>query len=498
MAVRAAIGASRRRLIRQLAAESLLLGAAGCAFGVILAYLGAPALLSLIPVDLPTWMNFSVDARVLIFALGIALLTALGAGVFPMVSSTRRDLTLDLREGGRGRSSSRGQKAVRRTLIVTELALSMALLVGAGVMVHSFRVLISQNLGYAPQKLLSLYINYPNRSYPDGPKARALVNGLIEKMAALPGVISVAAMTEPPLEATWTRIFTIGGRPLPLKDMPFVSHLVVTAGYFRTLQLPLLQGRDFNEDDYDAPNVLVVSQSFAARYWPHESAIGKSVRFGPPKNQEPWHTVIGVVADTKMRGLQQAESATVYLPYSPEITPATFLVRASTDPLQLAPALRALITGVDRSISVSRVLTLEQIREQVSWRERFFSVLMTCFTGIALLLAAVGFYAMLSYSVSLQRREIGVRIALGASYSNVLRLVMSEGLRLIGIGLAAGALLAAGLTRLLQSQIFEVSPMDPVAWIAAVLVLILVAALAMFGPVRKALRVDPVVALREQ
>jgi putative ABC transport system permease protein len=199
-----------------------------------------------------------------------------------------------------------------------------------------------------------------------------------------------------------------------------------------------------------------------------------------------------------MRGLQQAETAAVYLPYSPQVTPATFLVRASADPLELAPALRTLITGLDRSISVSRVLTLEQIRERASWRQRFFSVLMTCFTGIALVLAAVGFYAMLSYSVSLQRQEIAVRIAVGASYASVIHLVTSEGLQLVGVGLAAGGVLAAGLSRLLQSQIFDVSPMDPVAWIAAVLVLIVVAGLAMFDPVRKAIRVDPVAALREQ
>ena len=498
MAVRAAIGASRRRLMGQLAAESLVLGAAGCALGVLLAYLGTPALLALIPVELPSWMNFSVDVRVLIFALGIALLTALGAGVAPMLSSTGGDLTLALREGGRGRSSSKDQKTLRRTLIVVELALSMVLLVGAGVMLRSFRALISQDLGYAPQNLLSLHIDYPDRTYPDGPKARALISELTEKLAALPGVISVAAMTEPPLESTWTRIFTIEGRPLPLKDMPFVTHIVVTPGYFRTLELPLLQGRDFNEADYDAPNVLIVSQSFAARYWPRESAIGKRVRFGPPKNQEPWHTVIGLVADSKMRGLEQAETAAVYLPYSAQVTPATFLVRASADPLQLAPALRALITGVDRSISIGRVLTLEQIRERASWRQRFFSVLMTCFTGIALVLAAVGFYAMLSYSVSLQRQEIAVRFAVGASYASVIRLVTTEGLQLVGVGLAAGGVLAAGLTRMLQSQIFDVSPMDPVAWIAAVLVLIVVAGLAMFDPVCKAIRVDPVAALREQ
>jgi putative ABC transport system permease protein len=484
--------------MRQLAAESVVLGGAGCALGVLLAYLGTPALLSLIPVELPSWMNFSVDVRVLIFALGIAVLTALGAGLSPMLGATGSHLTLALHEGGRGRSSSKDQQSLRRTLIVSELALSMVLLVGAGIMVRSFRALISQNLGYEPQNLMSLHINYPDRSYPDGPKACGLVNELTEKIAAIPGVISIAAMTEPPLESSWTRIFTIEGRPLPLKDMQFVTHIVITPGYFRTLQLPLLQGRDFNEADYNAPNVLIVSQSFATRHWPHETAIGKRVRFGSPKNHEPWHTVIGVAAESKMRGLEQAETAAVYLPYSPEVTPATFLVRASADPLRLAPALRTVITGIDHSISVSGVLTLEQLRERASWRQRFFSVLMTSFTGIALLLAAVGFYAMLSYSVSLQRHEIGIRIALGASYSSILRLVMSEALRLVGFGLVVGATLAAGLTRLLQSQVFAISSLDPVAWIAAILVLIAVAGLAMFDPVRKANHVDPVVALREQ
>jgi putative ABC transport system permease protein len=498
MAVRTAIGASRLRLIRQLAAENLVLGAAGCGLGVLLAYLGTPALLALIPIELPSWMNFSLDIRVLIFALGTAMLTVLGAGLAPMLSSTGGDLTLALREGGRSHSSSRGQKTLRRSLIVAEVALSMVLLVAAGVILQSFRNLMTQNLGYTPQNLLTLDINYPERSYPDGPKARALVDELIEKMASLPGVISVAAMTEPPLESSWTRIFTIEGHPLPLKDMPFVTHIVVTPGFFRTLQLPLLQGRDFSKGDYDAPNVLIVSQSFAERHWPHESAIGKRVRFGPPKNQEPWHTVIGVVADSKMRGLEQAATSAVYLPYNPQVTPATFLVRASADPLRLAPGLRALISGVDRSISVKDVLTLDQIRERGSWRQRFSSVLMSCFTAIALILAAVGLYAMLSYGVFLRRREIAIRMALGAPSSNVLRLVLGEGLRLVGIGLVAGAVLGVGMTRLLQSQIFQVSPMDPLAWIAAVLVLIMVAALAMFDPVRKAIRVNPVIALREQ
>jgi hypothetical protein len=256
--------------------------------------------------------------------------------------------------------------------------------------------------------------------------------------------------------------------------------------------LPLLQGRDFNEADYDAPNVLIVSKSFANRHWPHESAIGKSVRFDPPKKQKPWRTVIGMVADSKMRGLQQAEPAAVYLPYSRDLPraglgrsppahsgPAQAHHRRSQLHLSQSPADPRADSGAD-VLAPALLFRVDDLLK-----------------GIALMLATVGFYAMLSYSVSLQRQEIAVRIALGASYSSVLGLVVSEGLRLVGIGLATGAVLAASLTPLLQSQIFEVSPMGPAAWIFAVLVIIVVAGLAMFGPLRKAIHVDTVVALRE-
>lgn len=368
MAVRAALGATRTRLIRQLVSESILLGAAGGVLGVLLAYLGIPALLSIIPVELPRWMDFSVDHRVLGFALALSLLTSIGFGIAPALGSSGGDLTSALKEAGRGGTAGVRQKLLRHGLVVAEVALSVTLLVGAGLMIRSFVALRTQSLGYHPENVLSLSIDYPEKRYPDGPPARALIDRLTREVASLPGVTSTAFTTEPPLQSGWTRIFTIEGRPVPLQDMPFVRHLVVAPGYFQTLGIPLVQGRDFTPADYDAPHILIVAQEFARKHWPHESALGKRVRFGPPKNNEPWHTVVGVAADSKQGHLKGEDTASVYLPYSPDVTPHSLIVRTSGDPLQLVKAIRGRIAATDRDIATSRVFTLEQIRDRVACR----------------------------------------------------------------------------------------------------------------------------------
>jgi putative ABC transport system permease protein len=497
LAVRVAIGASYGRLLRQLAAESLVLSSVGGVVGALLAFVGTPALLSLIPIDLPLWMNFSLDRRVLLFALTLSLLTALVSGVAPLAGLFGADLMQPLKAGARGGSSSLRQKFLRRSLVVAEVALSVALLIGAGLMIRSFRALHTQALGYAPQHVLSFIVDYPDRSYP-GAKGRALLDHLTRSIVALPGVVSAAAATQPPLETSWTRYFTVEGRPVPLKDMPFVTHTIVTPGYFRTLELPLLQGRDFIDADYDGPPVVIVSQGFARRHWPGESAIGKRLRFGPPKNNEPWYTVVGVAADSKQRNLQQDDDAGVYLAYRGNVAPSAFAVRTSGDPRLLTPAIRATIHAIDPAIVVSHVLSLEQIRDRVSWRERFFAILVTGFTAIALLLATVGLYAMLSYVVSLQRHEIGIRIAVGAAPADIWLLVVRQGFGLTVAGLLAGAVSALGLTRFLRSQLFHVSPLDPLSWVAAIGFLLAVALLAALVPARRAMRVDPVIALRQE
>jgi putative ABC transport system permease protein len=498
IAVRAALGATRRRLLRQLITESLLLGLAGGALGVLLAYLGIPALLSLIPVNLPLWMNFSPDSRVLGFAVAVSLLTTLGFGIVPAFGSFHADLTDSLKEGGRGGTSGRRSKFMRQGLVIGEVALSVILLAGAGLMIRSFLALRMQDLGYHPENVLTVTIDYPESRYPDGAPARAMLRRLSEEVASVPGLISTSFSSGIPLNDGWGRLFTIEGHPLDLKDMTFINHIVVTPGYFRTLDIPLLQGRDFTEDDFDAPRIVIVSDSFARKNWPKESPIGKRIRFGPPKNSEPWHTVVGVVADSKHGTYKGEDRASVYLPYNSEITPSALLVRTAGDPLQLQQSLRSRIVAFDPDIVVSRVFSLEQIIDRVGWQDRFLTVLFSCFAALALLLAAVGLYATISYSVSLGTHEIGIRMALGASASRVRAMILRQGMTLAVAGLFIGIAVAFALARLLKTQLYQISPHDPATYTAVPILLILVAALAAFLPARRATRVDPVIALRHE
>jgi len=498
IAVRTALGATRSRLLRQLITESLLLGLASGALGVLLAYAGIPALLSLIPVDLPLWMNFSPDYRVLGFAVGVSLLTTLAFGIVPAFGSFHSDLTDSLKEGGRGGTTGIRGKLMRHALVVGEVALSVILLAGAGLMIRSFLALRMQDLGYRPENVLTMTIDYPENRYPDGAPARAMLRRLTEEVSSLPQVISTSFGSGIPLNDGWGRIFTIEGHPLDVKDMTFINHVVVTPGYFRTLSIPLLQGRDFTDDDFDAPRIVIVSDLFAKKNWPNENPLGKRIRFGPPKNNEPWHTVVGVVADSKHGKYKGEDRASVYLPSNPDITPNALLVRTNGDPLQLQQALSARVVGFDPDIVVSRVFSLEQIIARVSWQDRFLTVLFTAFATLALLLAAVGLYATISYSVSLSTHEIGIRMALGASASRVRAMILQQGMTLAVAGLFIGVVIAFALARLLKTQLYEISPNDPVTYIAVPIVLVLVAALAAFLPTRRATRVDPVVALRHE
>ncbi len=365
-------------------------------------------------------------------------------------------------------------------------------------MVRSFLALRAQSLGYRPDKVLSLQISYLENRYRDGAPGRALVRRLTDEIAAVPGVTSVAFSSGIPLHDGWSRIFTIEGRPVRLQDMPFVNHVVIAPGYLQTLGIRLLQGRDFTEADYDFPRVLVVTESFVKKYWPHESAVGKRIRFGPPANNEPWHTVVGVVADNRHGKLKGDDRPNVYLPYSKNVTPGSLVVRTSVDPLQLAAAIKARIVAVDQDIAISHLLSLNQIIDRASWQDRFFTVLFGAFAALALSLAAVGLYAVLSYTVSLDTHEIGIRLALGASTSSVRGMVMRQGMTLAVLGLAEGLLAALGLTRLLKSQLYLISPLDPATYIAAPAVLLLVALIAVFLPARRATRVDPIIALRHE
>ena len=499
MALRSALGASRTRLIRQLITESVLLGLTGAVAGILLSIGGVRLLLALIPIQLPAWMTFSTDWRVLGFALAVSLLTSLIFGVVPAFAASRVDLTGALKEGGRAGTAGGSRQFLRNGLVVAEVALSLILLTRAGLMVRSFLALRTQSLGFNAEKVLTLGFGTPAIRYPDGPKMRALLEQIQHDLASLPGVSSIAFASSPPLLATWGRSLTVEGAPfLPLKDAPLINHTVVTPAYFRTLDIPIVEGRDFTDSDWDHRFVTIVDQSLAKRYWPNRSAIGKRVRFGPPEDNEPWHTVIGVAGDVLNQQLNRVGRWNVYIPASASYSVSGVILRTVQDPLKLANAVRARMNAIDRDIAVSGVFSLNQIVNRSAWRERFVSVLFGVFSVLALILAAVGLYGVLEYTVSLRTHEIGIRMALGASAREVQRMVLQQGLALAALGLVSGTLAALALTRLLATQLFHVSPTDPETFLTVILVLIAVSAIAAFIPARRATQVEPLVALREE
>jgi len=501
IAVRSALGASRGRLVRQLLIESLLLGGLGAATGMVLALVGTPLLLALIPEELPRWLHFEPDARVLCFTAGVSLLTSLLVSLAPAHLCSRLSLTETLKEGGRGGTAGRRGERIRRALVVGEVALSLALLIGAGLMARSFLALHQAPLGFDSRHVLTLRVWAPRVKYDSKEKARALVRREREEVASLPGVISVAAtISGIPLADAWGRSLTVEGRrPLSLREAPMINHVVATAGYFRTLGIPLVAGRDFTETDGASPLVTIVDQDLARRYWPHASPLGRRVRYGPPEANEPWHTIVGVAGTVRNQTLISPERPSVYLPHGEIAQPSVSLIlRTAGDPGRLAAAVRRRLAEVDRDLAVSEVLPLEQVVGRSIWQPRFFTVLFVVFAALALVLAAVGLYGVMWYAVSRRRRELGLRAALGAGAGDLRGLVLGQALRLSIAGSALGCVLALAFTRLLASQLHGVQPTDPATyvWMAALLLAVAVAASA--APASQAVRSDPMDALREE
>jgi putative ABC transport system permease protein len=498
MAVRRALGATRSRLVRQLVVESLVLAIAGGSLGVLFAYVGVPALLGLVPIDLPAWMNFSVDGRVLIFAGAVSLMTSLVFGVAPSLSASSGDLTPVLRDGDRAGSHGVGHRLWHNGLVIAEVALSVLLLVGAGLMLRSFVAIRTQVLGYEPARVLSLVVDYPDKRYPSGAPARALLREVSSRLSSLPGVTSVAFGTGIPLQDGWSRIFTIEGRPVPLEKMPFVNHVVVSPGYFRTLGIPFIRGRDFTDADYQTPHVMVVAQAFATTYWPGENPIGKRVRFGPPSANGAWEQIVGVVGDTRHANIIGEENPTVYLPYGAyggDVVPNAVIIK-TTDPATLPRDARERITAFDSTLAVTAVRSLGEVIDRATWRDRFVAWLVGGFALMALGLAAAGLYGVLAYTVSLQTREIGIRMALGASAGTMRRLLMRRGLLLTGIGLGIGLAVAFALARLLAAFLYRISPTDAFTFTVVPAIILTLGLVASAWPARQATRVDPLVALR--
>jgi putative ABC transport system permease protein len=499
VALRSALGASRWRIIQQLLIESLILAAAGGILGLVLSVWALRVLLQSIPVKLPFWMNFGLDLRVLGFTAGVTILTGLIFGVVPALQTSRVDLNDALKEGGRGSGNAiRGRS--RSLLVVTEIALSLVLLVGAGLMIRSFLRLRSVNVGVNPTGVMTATIVLPRMKYPERPQRAAFFKQLVERVKAIPGVEAAGATGTLPLGGNfWGRSLTVEGFPvLSVGQAPMIQHTVVTPGYFQTMGIPLLYGRDFTDADaIGSPLVTIIDERLAHKYWPNEIPLGKRVRFGPPEDNEPWHTVVGVVRAVRHQRMQEDTAESVYLPYLQiPINGMAAVMRTSSDPTNLVPAFRSAVAGLDPDIPVSEVSPMEKVIAESIWQPRLYAALFAVFAAGALILAVIGIYGVMAYLVVTRTHEIGVRMALGATARDVFKFIVGRGMKLTAIGVVLGVGGAYGLTRLMRGLLFNTSTTDPLVFVLISLLLTLVAFLACYIPARRATKVDPLVALR--
>jgi len=504
VALRAALGASRARLMRQLLTESVLLAAIGGLLGLFLARWGLKLLLEFGPGNLPRLEEITIDGSVLGFTCLISLASGILFGLVPAVQSGRSDLNQSLREGGRSATDGQSRGRVRSILVISEIALSVILLAGAGLMLKSFLRLQAVSPGVNPNNALTMQLTLPQRQYHDHSQMISFYQHLLEKVQSVPGVESAGVgMSLPPNLLEVTDYFTVEGQEAVSERMLGLADLVFASpDYFRALGVPLLKGRYFSTADRaDSAKVAIVNQTLAHHYWPKENPIGKRLKTGGAERpNNSFMEVVGVVGDIKYSGLDAAPEMVLYEPYQQAAWPSMYLVvRTSSklsNPTTLASAVQNAVWSLDKDLPVAHIRTMEQLLSESVEQPRFRTVLLEIFALIALSLATVGIYGVLAYTVSRRRHEIGVRMALGAKRTDILRLVVGQGMVLTSIGAAMGVAGALVVTRFLSTLLYGVRATDPATFVGVVLLLLAVGALACWIPARRAMRVDPIVALR--
>ena len=494
MAIRIALGAGRWRIVRQSLAESLKLSLAGGAAGLLLAYIGLGLLLRIAPSDLIDPTTIHLDVTTLVFLLGVSLLTALIFGVAPALEAARQDPSTGLKESGR--SVTPAASALRNTLVITEFALALVLLMGAGLLIHSFSRLLQVNPGFQPSHVLTLRLQLSPSAYPDSQKLETFYDRLETRLRSVPGITSVAATNAPPLATDRANLmrFAVPGSPMMRPDMyPLAHRHLITPDYFRTLGIPL-RGRTYTSRDLDQP-YIIVNETMARTFWPGEDAVGKRFIIGPWSASPDYATVIGVAADVKQVGLDDQRSNDFYfLSYGPTY----LLIKTATDPLSLQSAVRREIQALDPTAPVSDFRSMEQVMDNSTSQRRFSTVLLSIFAGVALALAVIGIYGIMSWSVAQRTQEIGIRMAVGADARGIFQLILGRGLKLAIAGLAIGLAATLALTRVLTTMLFEISPHDPWILAGASLLMLAVTMLACYLPARRATKVDPIATLRTE
>lgn len=500
VAIRIAVGASRWRLIRQLLTESVILSALSGLLGLLLAYGGVKLLIALTPSEVPRLHEIGLHVPVFIWTLTISIMTGLLFGLAPAIQASKPDLNTALKESsGRNHGSFQGS-GLRNLLVVSEVAVALLLLVGAGLMTKSFLRLQQVDPGFEATNLLSMNIALPTSKYRPQ-QANIFYDQLLERLRNLPGVKSVAGIDVLPLgNGNVSSRFLVDGAPfVPLADRPYAGVRVVTPDYFQTMSIPTLKGRSFTEQDREnTPPVIIVNEALANRYWPNEDAIGKRLgSFEEVSGKQEWLEIVGVVGNVRHKALELEVMPEVYFPHHQ--SPGNFMnlvVRTTSDPVSMVPAIRSQVLSVDKDQPMSDIMTMDQRVAKSVAAKRFVMFLLGAFSILALGLAAVGIYGVMAYLVTQRTQEIGVRMALGAQRRDVLNLVVKKGMALAIIGTAIGLVASLALTRLMRSLLFEVTPTDWLTFVTASTVLLIAALLASYIPARRATKVDPLTALR--
>ncbi len=496
MAIRIALGASRWRVIRQSLIESLLLSLIGGVIGFFLAMWTITWLLLQLPEGFPRVSEIGIDAAVFGFTFGVSVLTGIVFGLVPAIQATRTHVNEALKSGGKGSIASGSR--LRRTLVVAEVALSLMLFIGAGLLMKSFWLLTRVNPGFQSDHLLTVHVALPDQKYSDDAKVIDFFRKVPEQLSTLPGVKAVSAVNRLPISGGDPHgDLTIEGRTFAAGEAPGVSYRRILPNYFRAMGIPLLQGREFDDRDTGGrPDVVIINQKMAKRYWPDGDAIGKRIKVGPPEN-EPWVTIVGVVGNVNHTGLDAEPDFATYEPHAKRPwSQMTLLVRTAGDPLSLAGPVQRELKNAENEILIEDVVTMNRRLDLSVAPQRLNVVLLGAFAFIALLIAAAGIYGVMAQTVTQRTQEIGVRMALGAQLRDVLKMVLRSGMSLALIGIAIGLAGAFLLTRLMRSLLFGVTPTDAFTFAIVAGILFVVALLACYIPARRATKVDPLIALR--